>query len=103
MSLIKAYKKVDPGEYEATIVDLKDIDGGRGKILNIEFELEGGSFVTGEFPIEATETNQTGKLIESALGKYMSVESNDLIGRTVKVFVEPGLLGGRLQVTNIIQ
>jgi len=103
MSLIKAYKKVDPGEYEATIVDLKDIATPGEKTLRVDFELEEGGIVTGSFPFEATGTNQTTKLIEAALGEYRTCETEDLIGQTVKVLVDHGPFGGRPEVIDIIQ
>ena len=102
---IEVVKNVEPGTYDVKIVDLEIMDSKYGERLKIGFELDDGSFVYGFFPPKATQSNKTGKLFESALGECRSANSDELIGKTVKVLVEEELSGGRIysNVTDIIQ
>jgi len=92
---IEAVELVEPGIYDAKIVDVKIIDTKYGERLQVEFELEDGCTVCGFFPIKATPNNTTGSLFQNALGEYRTADSDELVSKTVKVLVEEKQSNGR--------
>ncbi|NIU85925.1 MAG: hypothetical protein GWN56_01070 [Nitrosopumilaceae archaeon] len=92
---IQALELVEPGIHTANIADIKTIDGKFGESLQVEFELEDGRSINGIFPPKATPGNRTGMLFEKALGEFRTADSDELLGKTVKILVEEKQSGDR--------
>ena len=86
--VIQADELVEPGVYDAVIEKVELINAKYGERLKISFMLDDDSIVTGFFPPRATRNNKTGRLFEIALGELRPAKSDELIGKSVKVFVE---------------
>jgi len=91
---IEAVKTPEPGVYDVTIADVKVIDGKYGERLQVEFELEDDRKVNGFFPKPATSNNKTGQLFKKALGEIRNADSDELIGKIVKILVEEKQVDG---------
>lgn len=97
---IEAEKPIDPGVFDATITEIDATEWKFGLRLQVMFILPDGRSVSGFFPPKATANNKTGRLFEKALGKLETADSDELIGRIVKVLVEQNQHYGRTY-TNI--
>jgi len=93
--IIEAVELVEAGLYDAKITDVKMIDSKFGDRLQVEFELEDNRTVNGYFPPKATPSNKTGSLFEKALGEYRTADSDELLGKTVKILIEVKQSDGR--------
>jgi hypothetical protein len=85
---IHAEKPIDPGAYDGTIAKIDATKGKFGERLQVTFTIQDGRSVPGFFPPKATANNKTGRLFEKALGKLETADSDQLIGKTVKVLIE---------------
>jgi hypothetical protein len=85
---IEAQEPIETGLYDVTIVKIDKKDGKFGTSVQITFELPDGRSVNGFFPPKATLNNKAGRLFEKDLGKLETANSDELLGKTVKVFIE---------------
>ncbi len=85
---ITADELVEPGVYNAVIEKVDLINAKYGERLKISFKLENDSIVNGFFPPKATTNNKTGRLFKKALGEIRTADSDELVGKSVSVFVE---------------
>jgi len=76
------------GEGEAAISSVNTVDGKWGPRLQILFQDDEERTASMFCPTKATESNMLGKLLKAVYGKVQKVESDDLLGQRVKVFVE---------------
>jgi len=95
---IEAEELVEPGVYEATIASIDSIEGKYGERLQVTFDLEDERQVNGFFAPKATPNNKTGMLFEKALGELRTADSDELIGKTVKILIEHKQSDGRTYV-----
>jgi len=93
---IEAEELIEAGVYEARIANVSSIDGKYGPRLQVSFELKDCCYVNGFFAPKATPNNKTGELFEKALGELRTADSDELIGKTVKVLIEHVQRDGRV-------
>jgi len=92
---IEAEELVEPGVYDAAIVEIDSIEGKYGDRLQVTFDVGEGRHTNGFFALKATPNNKTGVLFEKALGELRTADSDELIGKRVKVLVEHKQVDGR--------
>jgi len=95
---IEAEELIEPGVYDALIDSVESIEGKYGERLQVAFALDDGRTVIGFFAPKATPNNKTGMLFEKILGELRTADSDELIGKTVKILVEHKQSDGRTYV-----
>ena len=95
---IEAEELIEPGVYDALIDSVDSIEGKYGERLQVAFALDDGRTVIGFFAPKATSNNKTGMLFEKTLGELRTADSDELIGKTVKILVEHKQSDGRTYV-----
>lgn len=99
---IEAEKPPASGIYDTKIAQIDTREGKFGTRLRVLFDLLDGRSVSGFFPPKATPNNKTGRLFERALGEIRAADSDELLGKTVKVLVEHNHRDGQTYA-NVVQ
>lgn len=86
--MINVEDVIEAGVYEATISGVETKEGKFGPVLVVAFKLDDGRLLDSLFPLPAKVSNRTGLLIKKALGETKRLDSDALIGKKVKIFVE---------------
>jgi len=77
------------------IGEIESIEGKYGDRLQVTFDLGQGRYTNGFLAAKATPNNKTGVLFEKALGELRTADSDELIGKRVKVLIERKQVDGR--------